>query len=63
MGILFLDREEYEKSAECLKIALSINKYFPLALVSMGNLLFETGHAEEAIKYHKQALSINENEL
>ena len=29
----------------------------------MGNLLFETGHAEEAIKYHKQALNINDKEL
>jgi hypothetical protein len=29
----------------------------------MGNLLFETGHAEEAIRYHKQALTVNENEL
>jgi len=53
MGILYLDKEEYEKSADCLKKALTINKFFPLALVSMGNLLFETGHAEDAIKYHK----------
>ena len=29
----------------------------------MGNLLFETGHAENAIKYHKQALKFNEKEL
>ena len=43
MGILYLDREEFEKSAEYLKRALMINKQFPLALVSMGNLLFETG--------------------
>ena len=60
---MYLDKEEYEKSAEYLKQALSINKSYPLALVSMGNLLFETGHAEEAIKYHKQALNINEKEL
>jgi len=53
MGILYLDREEYEKSADYLKKALAINRFFPLALVSMGNLLFETGHADEAIKYHK----------
>eukprot|EP00347_Sterkiella_histriomuscorum_P012671 403367671 len=63
LGILYLDREEYEKSAEYLKKALTVNKYYPLALVSMGNLLFETGHADEAIKYHKQALVINEKEL
>lgn len=53
MGILYLDKEDYEKSANCLKKALTINKYFPLALVSMGNLLFECGHADDAIKYHK----------
>lgn len=29
----------------------------------MGNLLFETGHAEEAIRYHKQALAVNDREL
>jgi len=52
MGILYLDREEFEKSAEYLKRALIANKSFPLALVSMGNLLFETGSAEQAIKYH-----------
>jgi tetratricopeptide (TPR) repeat protein len=29
----------------------------------MGNLLFETGHADNAIKYHLQALKFNEKEL
>jgi len=46
LGILYLDREEFEKSAEYLKKALIVNKTFPLALLSMGNLLFETGNAE-----------------
>jgi hypothetical protein len=46
MGILYLDREEFQKSAEYLKKALISKKDFPLALVSMGNLLFETGSAE-----------------
>jgi tetratricopeptide (TPR) repeat protein len=53
LGILYLDREEYEKAASHLKQALLLNRGFPLALVSMGNLLFETGHADEAIRYHK----------
>jgi len=53
LGILYLDREQFDKAAESLKRALEINKQFPLALVSMGNLLFETGHADNAIKYHK----------
>jgi len=29
----------------------------------MGNLLFETGNAEQAIKYHQQALKNNRSEL
>jgi tetratricopeptide (TPR) repeat protein len=58
-----LDREQFEKSAEYLKKALVANKQFPLALVSMGNLLFETGNAEQAIKYHQQALKYNGKEL
>ena len=53
LGILYLDREEYEKAADYLKQALLLNRGFPLALVSMGNLLFETGHSDEAIRYHK----------
>jgi len=52
LGILYLDREEFDKSAEMLKRALQIKKQFPLALVSMGNLLFETGYPDKAIKYH-----------
>ena len=52
LGILYLDREEFDKSAEILKQALKVNRQYPLALVSMGNLLFETGYPEKAIKYH-----------
>ena len=29
----------------------------------MGNLLFEVGNADHAIKYHLQALSFNDKEL
>jgi lipopolysaccharide biosynthesis regulator YciM len=47
-----LDKEDFDKSAAFLKKALLSDKKYPLALVSMGNLLFETGHAENAIKYH-----------
>jgi len=53
---LYLDREEFEKSNDYLKKALTVNKTFPLALVSFGNLLFETGSPEDAIKYHEKAL-------
>lgn len=63
LGILYLEREEYEKSAECLKKAVEVNRQYPPALVAMGNLLFETGHAENAIRYHLRALSYNDKEL
>ncbi|TNV86060.1 hypothetical protein FGO68_gene7424 [Halteria grandinella] len=63
LGLLFMEREEYERAADHLKQALLLNRGYPLALVTMGNLLFETGHADEAIRYHKQALSVNEKEL
>lgn len=56
MGILYLDREEFANSQNYLKKALFANKQYPLALVSMGNLLFESGQAEQAIKYHLKAL-------
>jgi tetratricopeptide (TPR) repeat protein len=46
-----------------LKRALAINKEYPLALLTMGNLLFETNHPENAIKYHLHALKYNENEI
>jgi tetratricopeptide (TPR) repeat protein len=46
-----------------LKRALETNRTYHLALVTMGNLLFETGRADKAIKYHKQALKYNEGEL
>lgn len=29
----------------------------------MGNLLFESGHARHALKYHQQALKFNPKEL
>jgi len=46
---LYLDREEYEKSGDALSQALKVNPQFPLALLSMGNLCFESGHAQKAI--------------
>lgn len=60
---MYLDREEFDLSAKYLKQALTANKKYPLALVSMGNLLFEVGNADHAIKYHLQALSFNDKEL
>lgn len=46
-----------------MKKALFVKKDFPLALVSFGNLLFETGEPKDAIKYHHRALELNNREL
>jgi len=32
-------------------------------MISMGNLLFESGHGANSCKYFEQALSINPNEI
>lgn len=50
-------------AAQYLKKCLSINPKYVQGLVSMGNLLFESGNSKHAIKYHLQALKINPNEL
>ena len=34
-----------------------------MSLVSMGNLLFETGNSKDASKYHQQALMYNPKEI
>ena len=52
MGILHLDREEFEKAAESIRQARTINKTYPLALSDMGNILFQAGNPEQSIKYY-----------
>ena len=47
-----MDKEDYEKATSYLKKALMIEKDYPLALVSLGNVLFESGNPETALKYH-----------
>ena len=51
LGILYLDRKEYQKSTDLIKRALNVNRTYPLALVAMGNLYFETRKAAKSIKY------------
>jgi Tfp pilus assembly protein PilF len=40
-----------EDSAEYLKKCLKVNPNFVPGIVAMGNLLFETGHQKNALKY------------
>ena len=60
---MYLEQEEYKLAADFLKRALVIRKDYPLALLSMGNLFFETNHPQNAIKYHIQALKYNDQEV
>ena len=60
LGIAYLEQEDYKLAADHLKRALVIKKEYPLALLSMGNLFFETNHPQNAIKYHIQALKYND---
>ena len=59
LGMVYLEKGELEKAAENLKNCLKIHPKYVLGLVSMGNLLFETGHSRNAAKYHQQALKYN----
>ena len=56
MAIAYLDRNNYKKCLEYIYKCLKIHKKYPLGLITMGNLLFESGKPEVAIKYHKEAL-------
>jgi tetratricopeptide (TPR) repeat protein len=42
---------------------LKINPQFIIAIILMGNLLFESGYSKNAIKYFMQALKINPKEM
>ena len=44
LGILYFEKGELETSAELLKKCVILNPKYVLGLVTMGNLLFETGH-------------------
>lgn len=63
IGIIFLERQDLEKSAEYLKKCLKISPKYLTGMISMGNLLFESGHAKNACKYFQQALNHNPKEI
>ena len=58
-----MDKQSFQKSLEYIYKCLKINKKYPLGLVTMGNLLFETSKPDIAIKYHKQALKYSPNDI
>jgi len=55
LGILYLERKEFVKSAFYLNKSISFNRRFPLTLVTKGNLLFERGYPDKAILKYSEA--------
>jgi lipopolysaccharide biosynthesis regulator YciM len=45
------EKKDLESAAESLKKSLKINGKYPPAMIALGNLLFESGHARTAAKY------------
>ncbi len=56
LAIAYLDKTNFKKCCEYVIKCLKLNKKYVLGLVTMGNLLFESGNPETAIKYQKEAL-------
>ena len=46
-----------------MKKCLKINPKYVNGMISMGNLLSESGHANNAVKYFEQALNYNPKEI
>ena len=61
--MIYLEKMDLTQAAVHLKKCLSINPKHVQGLVSMGNLLFESGNSKHAIKYHQQALRLNPKEV
>lgn len=51
IGMIYLELQDLERAADYLKKCLKLNpKHIP-GMIAMGNLLFESGHAQNAAKY------------
>ena len=62
IGIIYLERNNYEDSGEYLRASLSIEPNYIPAVLAMGKLLNESENYEAAIKYFKKALTLNSQE-
>jgi Tfp pilus assembly protein PilF len=51
LGILYIERHEFETAASYLKTCLKLNPKYITGMTAMGNLLFESGHSKTAAKY------------
>jgi tetratricopeptide (TPR) repeat protein len=53
VGIIYLQQNDFESSAEYLKMALKINPKYLTGMIAMGNLLFESENPKTACKYFR----------
>ena len=63
IAIVHLEKQNFKEWCDVLKKWLSLNKEYVLGLVTMGNLMFETGRPSQSIKYHKRALKYNPRDI
>ena len=63
MGIACLLDKQFEKAAESLKQCLVICPQYFQGVLAMGNLLYEVENFEAAIKYYKQAMEMDPNDI
>ncbi len=58
-GLCHLERLDYSSAKSCFLMALDFEPHFVWACHSLGELLFEQGHFDEAFKYFGKAIYIN----
>jgi tetratricopeptide (TPR) repeat protein len=63
IGNIYLVQQDFGQTGEYLKKCLKVSPKYVPGLVAMGNLLFESGHANGACKYFEQALTHSPGEL
>lgn len=63
LGLLLMEREEYEKAKDCLQAAIKICNDRPDPHVSLGILYIHTDDLPRAIQYFKDALKLDPDDL
>ena len=63
LAIVHLALMQIDRASEYVKKAIHYNKNYPLSLITWGNLCFEVGKSDKAIKYHLAALKNSPQEV
>ncbi|ODV96727.1 hypothetical protein PACTADRAFT_48544 [Pachysolen tannophilus NRRL Y-2460] len=61
LGVLFYSMEEFEKTLDCFKAAISVNANDSLMWNRLGACLANSNRSEEAIEAYSRALQLNPN--